>query len=370
MNKYRLLPLLLLLLTIWRPTAAQEFTPDWQDIVPGYWERSALPQAGLATYYAAGLMESVQWRREVNGQIGGCAECVGAVALLRAGDIGRKVWLQPPGGEPVGPFLVVDCARRQDVMPLLARNWVVDISYELGQIWGMVRPLENVTVLEDPAEANVVTVVLDPSRLVPTRFYVPPGEVEISQPTATPTHDPAPVVVDAAQPTRWPTRLPGPLPGRPVLAPPTVDPSAPTPTATATPGPPPPTPLTPIVTTPTPIVTPETATPTPEMPDTNSENAMPTGTATATATTLPEVSLGRAGSALLVAAGTPAAAFGDVEGADLPVLPPLSPTSTRTPRPGLTPILPDVLPTPVPAGPVEEPLLFRLWRELWEAFNR
>ena len=38
-----------------------------------------------------------------------CPECVGTVALLRAGDIGRKVWLQPPGGEKVGPFLVIDC---------------------------------------------------------------------------------------------------------------------------------------------------------------------------------------------------------------------------------------------------------------------
>ena len=100
-------------------------------------------------------------------------------------------------GERVGPFLVIDCARRQDVAPLVARGWVVDVSYELGQAWAMNRPLAGVTVLEDPADATVGPVRLG----VPTPFFVPAGEVVISAPTATPAET-------AAAPTPWPTRIP------------------------------------------------------------------------------------------------------------------------------------------------------------------
>ena len=97
------------------PTRAEE-------LAPGYWEQSPLPQTGLATYYAPGMMEYVAGYRQTQGQLPACPECVGTVALLRAGDIGRKVWLQAPDGERVGPFLVIDCARRQDVAPLVARE--------------------------------------------------------------------------------------------------------------------------------------------------------------------------------------------------------------------------------------------------------
>ena len=81
---------------------------------------------------------------------------------------------------------------------MVARDWVVDVSYELGQAWAMNRPLAGVTVLEDPADATVGPVRLG----VPTPFYVPAGEVVISAPTATPAET-------AAAPTPWPT-----VPGR------------------------------------------------------------------------------------------------------------------------------------------------------------
>ena len=73
------------------------------ELTPGYWEQSPLPQTGLATFYAPGMMEYVEGYRQSQGQLPSCPECVGTVALLRAGDIGRKVWLQPPDGERVGP---------------------------------------------------------------------------------------------------------------------------------------------------------------------------------------------------------------------------------------------------------------------------
>ena len=72
--------------------------PTGQELDPGYWERSPLPQMGLATYYAPKLMDAVLQYRVQHGQLPSCPECVGSVALLRAGDIGRKVWLQPREG--------------------------------------------------------------------------------------------------------------------------------------------------------------------------------------------------------------------------------------------------------------------------------
>ena len=302
-------------------------------LTPGYWEQTPLPQTGLATFYAPGMMEHVLDVRAGHGQMLQCPECVGTVALLRAGDIGRKVWLQPPGGEKVGPFLVIDCARQEDVWPLVDRNWVVDVSYELGELWGMNRPLDDVTVLADPSDESYSGVIAGPPR-APTPFYVPPGQVVLSAPTPTPAVTPTPW-----QPTPWPTRLPiGLQPAAPVAP-------AQEPLATATPaGPPPPTPLTPVVTTPTAQVTPQLATTTPAA--TGMESPQPTQPAT-------EVAVGRAGLGLL-----------DPAKAQTPVALPtrVSPTTTPSPSPTLVrlttpiatsaPILSrsgEVTPTPKPS---------------------
>jgi hypothetical protein len=313
-----------------------------EELAPGYWEQSPLPQTGLATFYAPGMMEYVEGYRQTQGQLPACPECVGTVALLRAGDIGRKVWLQQSDGERVGPFLVIDCARRQDVDPLVARDWVVDVSYELGQAWGMNRPLDGVTVLEDPADAGVKPIRLG----VPTPFYVPASEVVISAPTATPAEI-------AAAPTPWPTRIPAGMSTRGPTAEstPSSTPAPPTPRL--------PPPLTPIVTTPTPEVTSTPAmpvvasTPTPEM-------IVPTQTPLALVT---DVSVGRAGGGLLEPESV-------LTPAPVVIWPTPSPTPrppARTPRPDLTPILPaeGSTPTPTPTAEPESPLL-QLWRDMLE----
>ncbi len=300
------------------------------DISPDYWAQTPLPQTGLATFYAPGLMERVSDYRRAQAEIGSCPECVGEVALLRAGDIGRKVWLQPPDGEPVGPFLVVDCARRQDVAPLLARAWAVDVSYDLGQLWGMTRPLAGVTVLEDPADA------VPPAPLrQPTPFRVPDGQVVITAPTATPASPPP-------LPSPWPTRLPQPLAGG------AWPPRAASPLPAPTRGP---TPLTPVVTTPTLLPPPATG-------------AAPE-TASAATPGLPveeEVSLGHAGVALLDPVATPVS--------DLPAWPTVTITPrlpTRTPRPDLTPILPELDARPAPTTTPAASLFARWWQDFIEA---
>lgn len=291
------------------------------DLQPGYWERSPLPQTGLATFYAPGVMEYVADYRQKRGQLPVCTECVGAVALLRAGDIGRKVWLQPTDGEPVGPFLVVDCAHHEDIPLLLARNWVVDVSFEVGQLWGMDRPLPGVTVLEDPADATSEVVTG-----VPTPFYVPADRVVLSTPT--PTGQPLAI----REPTRWAPRSPVPLTSGSRNVP------AETPAAPS--GPPP---LTPIITTPTPRIWP-TATPAPT-------DWLPSPTP-------PEPAIGRPGARLFqTPTSTPTTT---------PNLPP-SPTPTVrsvvTPRITSAPILnPAGTPTPALTPSPDEPGLLRLWR--------
>ena len=323
---------LLLAFSLWFLLGTQNFQPA--DLDPGYWEQTPLPLTGLATFYAPGMMEYVFDYRQAQGEVPECLDCVGTVALLRAGDLGRKVWLQPPDGEPVGPFLVIDCAHTGDIEMLLARDWAVDVSYELGQLWGMDRPLAGVTVLEDPADRGPIT----PLR-VPTPFVVRPGEALITAPTATPA-------ITAQPPTPWPTRLPAALHGGLVVEPPRA---APTPA-----GPPP---LTPIITTPTP----RGAAP-PSTPVTGPR---------ATPTVAPDQAIGRPGQALLGLAITPSPPPTVARPTARPTASP-----TPTPRPAVAartpaaPILPAATAIPAQPAPGREPPLIRLWRALLSLLMR
>lgn len=283
------------------------------DLTPGYWEQTPLPHTGLATFYAAGMMEHVLAVRAGHGQVLRCDECVGTVALLRAGDIGRKVWLQPPDGEKVGPFLVIDCARRADIPPLVARNWAVDVSFEVGRLWGMDRPLDGVTVLADPASDAALEWVGAPAP-APTRFFVPPDKVVVSAPTPTPRISPTPW-----QPTPWPTRLPVAL--RPAVSPPTAE----TVVADQPPVAALPTPLTPMVTTPTPRVTPRPLV----------GPAVSAATPEPTHTPAQEAAVGRPGGGLLAPVGAPAATPTVTPDLPSPGLP--RATVTPTPRRGVAP---------------------------------
>jgi hypothetical protein len=102
---------------------------------PTYWTQTTLPRTGTATYYAPGVMELVLRNRIAWGQVTICPDCVGYVALLRAGDIGRKVWLAYRG-DVVGPVLVIDTATPWDFLRI--RDWwAVDVSWEIAQRWHM-----------------------------------------------------------------------------------------------------------------------------------------------------------------------------------------------------------------------------------------
>jgi len=87
---------------------------DWTTPTPG-------DLAGKATYYAPGLMRKVTENRDLN------VEGFGAVALNRAGDLGRVMWLD--WGEGLeGPYLSVDCAQGAHYRDRIAAGRVIEVS--------------------------------------------------------------------------------------------------------------------------------------------------------------------------------------------------------------------------------------------------
>jgi hypothetical protein len=81
-------------------------------------------------------MDQVIAYRYKAGDITACPECIGSIALVRAGDINRRVWLQIDAETVEGPFLVVDCAARQHVPRLLRTGWGADLDYATAKRWG------------------------------------------------------------------------------------------------------------------------------------------------------------------------------------------------------------------------------------------
>lgn len=88
---------------------------------------------GMATYYAPGLMQAVADNRGMD-----LSHYRGGVALNRAADLGRTVWLEHDG-KIDGPFLVVDCARQGvHFNDRESRGHVLEVDYRQARDWRMV----------------------------------------------------------------------------------------------------------------------------------------------------------------------------------------------------------------------------------------
>ncbi|MEZ4769630.1 MAG: hypothetical protein R2844_14520 [Caldilineales bacterium] len=133
---------ILLTLSVLLSPVQQQPDPPWYMATP-------LPARGEVTFYAYDVMERTYHRRLELAQVPYCDKptCVGYVAMLRAGDLGRKVWLMRPGHPAEGPFLVVDYAAAKDFVRLDQRGLVAEVDYETARRWGMTGPVENVMVL-------------------------------------------------------------------------------------------------------------------------------------------------------------------------------------------------------------------------------
>jgi hypothetical protein len=91
-------------------------------------------QTGAMVFYAPGVMEATAAYRglDLKGYIGG-------VSGMFPSDIGKSIWINVPGYGWSGPFLVVDCARRNDLYGIVEfRGEVVEISWFQAYQWGMV----------------------------------------------------------------------------------------------------------------------------------------------------------------------------------------------------------------------------------------
>ncbi len=132
---------LILTLSLLLSPVLQPGNPPWQ-------EATELPARGQVTYYADGLMEWVYEFRLRQNQVPVCdpPTCIGYVAMMRAGDLGRKVWLQRPGERAEGPFLVVDYAAEPNFAGLWARGMVAEVDFNTAQRWGMQGPLAEVMI--------------------------------------------------------------------------------------------------------------------------------------------------------------------------------------------------------------------------------
>lgn len=141
----RLLVILLLL------SLSLLFAPPLQPANPPWEAATDLPVRGQVTYYAPGLMEWVYEYRLRLDQVPVCdpPACVGYVAMLRPGDLGRLVWLQPAGQFAEGPFLVVDYAARNNFEALDGRGLVAEVDHATAQRWGMRGPLADVIVWQE-----------------------------------------------------------------------------------------------------------------------------------------------------------------------------------------------------------------------------
>ena len=80
---------------------------------------------GYATYMDYGVMDKVISNRGLQWPDG--------VALNRAGDRGREVWLLWGDGSISGPLKVVDCAQRDHFARKEKWGHVVEVSAELAQ---------------------------------------------------------------------------------------------------------------------------------------------------------------------------------------------------------------------------------------------
>jgi len=162
---------------------------DHEVWVPGYisietWFAPAPDHfGGRVVYYAQGIMEATaRWRGlSLDGYVDG-------VALMSPADIGHKVWIKFDGLWE-GPFLVVDCARRGDMYPVIMhREEAVEVGWETAQRWNLEPPYPDVEVskMKPRAGEGVVLsewyedVVEFTDSMGPWIYFRPPNEWRIN----------------------------------------------------------------------------------------------------------------------------------------------------------------------------------------------
>ena len=155
--------------------ACQDETPNW--LYDGYcWQDYPIPGlpdyatqyldmpklfTGKALFYGPWAMQATANYRglSLDGYIGG-------VALMTCGDLGESVWLRRPGFDWEGPYLVVDCARRNDLYGLIV-YWgdSVEVDWKTARRWGMVSGTWENWIVNEWMIRDVLTSRINPADL-------------------------------------------------------------------------------------------------------------------------------------------------------------------------------------------------------------
>lgn len=111
----------------------------------------------LKTYQAAAPLHtkgSVVWYSEyimelTAEQVGvDLAPYVDGISLMSCTDFRQVVWLRRPGHNWEGPFIVVDCAKRQDMFSAIYYHGeVAELGYKTANAWGLVETVNEERVV-------------------------------------------------------------------------------------------------------------------------------------------------------------------------------------------------------------------------------
>lgn len=105
----------------------------WDEPTPGIFIE------GKASFYNIRRMDEVAYNRDME-----LGDHAGFVAMNRAGDLGRSVWIEYNGviyGGEYG-FLSIDCAQEgAHYEERERRGLVIEVSWEQAQAWKMVKPM-------------------------------------------------------------------------------------------------------------------------------------------------------------------------------------------------------------------------------------
>lgn len=128
---------------------------SYEDLVGGYCDRNDHYIYGLITieswnitlpayakgnvvWYSPDLMEATAQAQGID-----LSQYVDGVALMSCQDFGQVVWIKRPGYDWEGPFIVVDCAKRQHMFAAIYYNGeIAEVGFKTAERWGMVH-IEN-----------------------------------------------------------------------------------------------------------------------------------------------------------------------------------------------------------------------------------
>ena len=101
---------------------------------------------GSVTFYSPGVMDRVYLNRLAWGHVQPCERCIGMIAVVEPGQVGKVAYLTRPGQAPEGPFLIIDTAADKDRARLQRRGLVAEVDYQTARRWGMSGPVFDVQV--------------------------------------------------------------------------------------------------------------------------------------------------------------------------------------------------------------------------------